>query len=194
MPDRAPLDVPAAGGPGQLADALARRRVPLGFVFAAVVFWLAQPSAATLLPGAAMAFAGEALRIWAAGHLYKSREVTASGPYRWFGHPLYVGSSAIGGGIALASGSVVAAVLIGAYLAATLTAAIRTEEAFLRRTFGEVYDRYRRSGTVDVRRRFSLAQAIANREYRALAGLVAALLLLAAKATYNGMFWRTAGL
>ena len=40
--------------------------------------------------------AGEALRIWAAGHLEKGREVTASGPYRWTRHPLYLGSTIIG--------------------------------------------------------------------------------------------------
>ena len=39
-------------------------------------------------------------------------------------------------------------------------------------------------------RRFSFPQAIANREHRALAGLVVAVLLLIAKATYNGAFWR----
>ncbi len=57
-------------------------------------------------PGRRCAIAGEALRIWAAGHLNKSREVTSSGPYRWFAHPLYVGSSIMGVGLAVASGSV----------------------------------------------------------------------------------------
>ena len=33
--------------------------------------------------GAVVALVGEALRIWAAGHLEKSREVTRSGPYRF---------------------------------------------------------------------------------------------------------------
>ena len=42
-------------------------------------------------------------------------------------------------------------------------------------------------------RRFTLAQAIANREHRAVGGLVLAVLLLCLKATYNGSFWRTAG-
>jgi hypothetical protein len=147
-----------------------------------------------LAAGSVIACAGEALRIWAAGHLYKSREVTASGPYRLFAHPLYVGSSIIGTGVSVASGSIAAAVIVAAYLAATFIAAIRTEEAFLRRAFGDRYDLYRRAGQIDERRRFSLEQAIANREYRALVGVVAALLLLAAKATYNGMFWRAAGL
>jgi protein-S-isoprenylcysteine O-methyltransferase Ste14 len=186
----APAESPARART-RLVGALVRSRVALGFVSAGVVFWLAEPTALTIAAGGAIAGAGEALRFWAAGHLYKSREVTASGPYRWFAHPLYLGSSVIGAGVAVASASLAAAALIGAYLAATLTAAGLSEEAMLRRLFGDRYDRYRRGGEVNRRRRFSLAQAIANREHRALIGLAAALLLLAAKATYNGTFWRT---
>lgn len=174
---------------------LARLRVPLGFAFAAVVFWLAQPTRTTLMAGGAIAFIGEALRVWAAGHLNKSREVTSSGPYRLFAHPLYVGSSIMGAGLAVASASVTVAGLIVLYLATTIGAAIRSEERFLREKFGDEYDRYRRSGAREAAasRAFSLAQARANREYRAAAGVVAALLLLCLKAAYNGAFWRTAG-
>jgi len=179
---------------------LARFRVALGFVFGVLVLVLAQPTRQSLLIGMSVAAGGEAIRIWAAGHLRKSREVTVSGPYRWVAHPLYVGSSVMGIGLAIAAGSLVVAALIAVYLLATLTAAIKSEEAFLRRTFGDQYDLYR-SG-VEARRRerrgasrraFSLGQAMANREYRAVAGLVIALLLLIWKATYNDSFWRAAG-
>ena len=61
---------------------LARLRVPLGFGVGAVALGLAQPTSATVVAGAVIACAGEALRVWAAGHLIKSREVTSSGPYR----------------------------------------------------------------------------------------------------------------
>ena len=172
----------------RLAEALARRRVGLGFAFGAVVLALARPTPFTLATGVAVAAAGECLRLWAAGHLNKSREVTSSGPYRWLAHPLYVGSSVIGLGLAVASGSQVVVALIALYLGATLTAAITAEEAFLRRTFGDRYDRYRRQGAVDRDRRFRLRQAIDNREHRALAGFAVAVLLLVLKATYNGAF------
>jgi len=175
-----------------LAEAVARRRVPLGFAFGALVWWLAAPTPASLLVGSSIAVVGEALRIWAAGHLNKSREITASGPYRWIAHPLYVGSSVMGGGLAIASASAAAAALIAIYLGATITAAVRNEEAFLRRTFGDRYDRYRRgeivSGAGDVvsgldeRRRFSLERAMRNREYRAMIGLAIAVGLLMLKA------------
>jgi len=181
-----------------LTRRLARLRVPLGFVFAIAVLWLAQPSGRTLVAGSVVAGLGEALRIWAAGHLSKSREVTSSGPYRLFAHPLYVGSSIMGIGLAIASGSLPVAVLILVYLAATIGAAVRSEEAFLRQKFGDQYDRYRR-GEIGARdsaastRKFALAQAIANREHRAMGGVVLAVLLLCLKAAYNGSFWRAAG-
>ena len=88
--------------------------------------------------------------------------------------------------------------LIAVYLVATLTAAIRSEEAFLRRAFGDQYDllsqrsRGERRSSGASRRRFSLAQAMANREYARSSGSVIAMLLLALKATYNDSFWRAA--
>ena len=57
-----------------------------------------QPTARRLSPACWWRSAGEALRMWAAGHLNKSREVTSSGPYRFVAHPLYVGSSMMGAG------------------------------------------------------------------------------------------------
>jgi protein-S-isoprenylcysteine O-methyltransferase Ste14 len=190
----------SAGSPpsrrvSELSAILARRRVPIGFAVAALVFWLAAPTPATIRVGVAIALVGEAIRIWAAGHVRKGSEVTASGPYRWTAHPLYVGSSVMGVGLAIASASVTASVLIGLYLAATLTAAVRREEKFLRDAFGDRYDRYRRGGGASREggRGFSVAQAIANREHRALVGLVLVVLLLAWKATYNEPFWRSAG-
>jgi protein-S-isoprenylcysteine O-methyltransferase Ste14 len=179
-----------------LAEALARKRVPLGFAAAVLVLWLAKPTQPTLVAGGLLAAVGEALRIWAAGHLNKSREVTSSGPYRWFAHPLYVGSSIMGAGLAIASSSVTVAVVIATYLGSTITAAMRSEEAYLRGRFGDGYDRYRQAGNgaaAENLRRFSVTQALANREHRAVAGLAVAILLLLLKATYNDAFWRTAG-
>jgi protein-S-isoprenylcysteine O-methyltransferase Ste14 len=178
---------------------IARMRVALGFVFGVLVLILAQPTGRSLLVGMSVAAVGELFRIWAAGHLHKSREVTASGPYRFVPHPLYVGSSVMGVGLAISCTSVLVALLIAVYLVTTLTAAIKSEEAYLRRTFGDQYDLYRsgvaakRRDLAETRRRFSVAQAIANREYRAVVGFVIAVLLLVWKATYNGAFWRTAG-
>ena len=172
---------------GAVTQSLARRRVPLGFLAGAFVLWLAEPTAVGLMLGGSLGVAGEALRIWAAGHISKSREVTSSGPYRYVAHPLYAGSAVMGVGLGMASGNLVAALLIVGYLTATLLAAIKSEEAFLRASFGEPYDEYRRGAArrdVSVRR-FSWRRAVANGEHRTLIGFVAVVLLLVAKATYN---------
>jgi protein-S-isoprenylcysteine O-methyltransferase Ste14 len=169
----------------RLADALARRRVPLGFVVALSVLIFARPVWPSWQTGLAIAAVGEAVRIWAAGHLEKGREVTRSGPYQWIGHPLYVGSSAIAFGVAVACNNGIVAALILVYMASTLTAAIRTEEAFLSRQFGEVYDLYRRSAAEPATRRFSLARARKNREYRAVMGIIGGFALLALKIILN---------
>jgi protein-S-isoprenylcysteine O-methyltransferase Ste14 len=160
---------------------LARWRVSLGFVFAALVVWLATPTPRSLMIGAAIAVIGESIRIWAAGHLEKSKEVTQSGPYRYTRHPLYLGSSLIGIGIAAASSNLLVAAIVIAYLALTLTAAMRSEEAHLREKFGDAYDAYAQKRAPKVERAFSWQRAIYNREHHTIAGLSAGLALLAAK-------------
>jgi protein-S-isoprenylcysteine O-methyltransferase Ste14 len=163
---------------------IARLRVTIGFITSALALWLAQPTPRTLAAGAVVAVLGEAVRVWAAGHLEKGREVTTSGPYAWTRHPLYVGSTLIGIGLAIASASVVVCVLVVAYLAITLTAAIRTEEAHLTDKFGDAYPSYRNGNAAGGQRRFSAERAMRNREYRAMLGLLAVLALFAWKARH----------
>ena len=160
---------------------LARWRVFLGFVFAAIALYLATPTPATLITGATMAVAGELIRLWAAGHLEKSKEVTRSGPYRFTRHPLYLGSSVIGIGFAVAANHVVVAAIVVAYLLLTLTAAMRSEEAHLREKFGDAYDAYAERRAERMERAFSWKRALHNREHHTIAGLIAALLVLTLK-------------
>lgn len=167
--------------PRDLSTRLARLRVPLGFLGAVGALWLARPTWGSLAAGAAVCAMGEALRIWAAGHLEKGREVTTSGPYRWTGHPLYLGSALIGAGMVVASRSPWVALLAALYLGSTLVAAIRSEEAGLRTKFGREYVDYRSGRAAAASRPFSWARARRNREHRAAVGLFAAIILLALK-------------
>lgn len=141
---------------------VARLRVTIGFVCGVLTIWLAHPTRASLMAGAAVALAGEAIRLWAAGHLEKGREVTTSGPYAFTRHPLYLGSTFIGIGLGYASASAVVAVMVIAYLVITLTAAVRTEEAHLTDKFGGAYPAYRAGRREGVQRRFSLARPCAT--------------------------------
>ena len=165
---------------------LARLRVPLGFVAGIVVLVLARPTWQTIAAGTVIAVVGEAIRVWAAGHLEKSREVTRSGPYRWSRHPLYVGSAILGVAVAVAGANLLSAALIAAYLGATFTAAIRTEEAFLRSRFGRDYDDYCRGTAPAVDRPFAWDRVLRNREWRALIGVAAVFLVLTAKVLWFG--------
>ena len=164
---------------------IARLRVPLGFVFGVVCLWLARPTASSVMAGALVAIVGESIRVWAAGHLEKGREVTSSGPYRWSGHPLYIGSSVMGVGLAIGASRLEVTLIVAAYLAVTLLAAIRTEEAFLASTFGDEYARYRAGRAAGAARPFSWARVRANREYRAALGLAGVIAVLAIK-----VWWR----
>lgn len=160
---------------------IARARVTAGFLVAAAAFWLARPTWGSLSAGALVAAAGALLRAWAAGHLRKGVEVTRSGPYRRLRHPLYCGSFLIGLGFAIAAADPLAAGVVIAYLAVTLLAAARLEEATLRDAFGAAFDDAAGAARHTLRR-FSLQRMEANGELRALAGFAAALGLLGIKA------------
>lgn len=166
----------------QVVERLARWRVPLGFACAVAVLYLALPTPRSLAIGGAIALVGELLRIWAAGHLEKGREVTQSGPYRFTRHPLYAGSAIVAIGAAVATAQVSTAALIGSYMAITILSSVRHEERNMRARFGDGYDAYLESRAARVERAFSLRRAMnVNQEYKAVLGLIALVAILAAK-------------
>lgn len=162
---------------------VARWRVPLGFAAFAAAFALAAPTPGTLVAGATLAAIGQALRVWAAGHIEKGREVTRSGPYQHLRHPLYAGSLLMGLGFVVAAASVWTAALAAAYFVVTYVAAVRSEEATLDARFAGEYAAYREgratAASAPATRRFSARRAFGtNREWRSLAGLTAAFALM----------------
>jgi protein-S-isoprenylcysteine O-methyltransferase Ste14 len=160
---------------------LARLRVPLGFACAAVALALARPTWASWCVGAPVAVVGECLRCWAAGHIEKGREITSSGPYRFVRHPLYLGSAIIGLGFVIAAGSPIVALVTIAYVALTIPAAIRSEEAALDETFRGGYAAYRAGQAAMSTRAFSWRRVWMNREHKAVAGLALVIVFLAVR-------------
>jgi protein-S-isoprenylcysteine O-methyltransferase Ste14 len=150
---------------------LARWRVALGFLSAIFAYWFARSTWRSIAIGLSVAAVGELLRIWAAGHLDKAREITRSGPYRYVSHPLYFGSCVMGMGFPIATAAVVPAVIVAVYLALTIPSAMITEEAAI----GNLQPGQPRS--------FSVDRVMKNREYRAVAGFLlgAGLLILRMK-------------
>ena len=84
-----------------------------------------------------------------------------------------------------APASWVVAALVSLYMGSTISAAVRTEEAFLRSRFGDEYAAYAERRAPEMARRFSLERAWRNKEYRALAGLVMAIVVLGLKAAFR---------
>lgn len=119
---------------------LYRWRVPCGYAVAAAAIALAHPTSRSLALGLLLTLPGAALRAWASGHLEKTRLLATGGPYRHTQHPLYLGSSILALGVAVASASPWAVLAAGAYLLAFFPFAMRDEQAFLRGKFGRAYE------------------------------------------------------
>lgn len=132
----------------------ARERWAVGLRRAAIYLTLllllavATPSPLGVTLGFMIAASGQALRLWAAGHLRKTTELATSGPYRYTRNPLYLGR------LVIFSGLVVMARLPGhlSWLLLGLGYALffsyylrrkeRVESARLRAVHGETYERY----------------------------------------------------
>lgn len=115
---------------------IARRiRVPLGFVFAVVYFWLARPSWLFLGLSLTLVVPGLLLRGYASGYVKKNAELTTTGPYAHTRNPLYLGSMMIAAGFAVAARSVWIAVALIVLFLAIYIPVIRGEEEYLRTAF-----------------------------------------------------------
>ena len=171
---------------------IARRiRVPLGFAFAALYFWLARPSWRFLVLGAILIVPGILIRALASGHVRKNEALATSGPYAYTRNPLYLGSLLIGVGFAVAARSWwIGAVLVVMFFAIYLPV-IRSEETYLRAKFPE-FDQYARQVPRMFPRimpyrsggesgEFSMNLYLQHREYNALLGALAITAVLMAK-------------
>ena len=67
------------------------KTVPI-YVAIAILLFLARPEIIWFIPGFVLVAVGEGVRVWAAGHLRKTQEVTTTGPYAYVKNPLYLGT------------------------------------------------------------------------------------------------------
>jgi protein-S-isoprenylcysteine O-methyltransferase Ste14 len=164
---------------------IARRiRVPLGFLFAVVYFWLARPSWRSLMLGAIVVVPGLVIRALASGHVRKNESLATSGPYAYTRNPLYLGSLVMGLGFCVAARSWWVGLALVVMLVAIYLPVIRDEEAFLRTKFPD-FEEYARtvprmvprltahfSDASETSAGFSLDLYLKHREYNALLGAV----------------------
>ncbi|MFZ0734296.1 MAG: isoprenylcysteine carboxylmethyltransferase family protein [Candidatus Sulfotelmatobacter sp.] len=171
---------------------IARRiRVPLGFAFAVLYFWLARPTWKFLALGAIFIVPGLLVRALASGHVRKNEALATSGPYAYTRNPLYLGSLLIGIGFAIAARSWwIGGALVVMFFAIYMPV-IRSEETFLRERFPEFDDYARRVPRMLPRivparigaegGGFSFGLYMKHREWNALLGAVAMVGVLIAK-------------
>ena len=163
-------------------------RVPLGFVIAAAVLYLAEPTGTSILVGLPVALTGAVFRALAAGVIKKDSTLATSGVYALTRNPLYFGSSLLATGFAIMSANEIAAALILAPFALIYPTVMLREEAHLARLFPDEFRQYKAQVPrffprlkLRVPGSFSFAQYVSNREYNTVLGLTAALLVFVVK-------------
>ena len=152
---------------------------------------LARPNGLSILLALPLVVAGEALRLWASGHIEKSRRLATGGPYAHTRNPLYVGSVLLALGFATASASSWVVLAAAAYVLAFYPSVMREEASFLRQTFPEQYGLWARDvplffprmGAAGPRQTtFAWSRVAANREWRTAAAIPIVVALLWARA------------
>jgi protein-S-isoprenylcysteine O-methyltransferase Ste14 len=165
-----------------------RYRVPAGWALGALVLALARPAPWSLLLGLPFAVLGEAIRVWASGHIEKTKRLATGGPYAHSRNPLYLGSALIALGVAVACASPWAVAAMAAYFLAFYPSVMREEAAFLAAKFEEEHAAWAAAVPLFWPRampggprssRFDWARVGTNREWRTAVALpfLAALLL-----------------
>jgi protein-S-isoprenylcysteine O-methyltransferase Ste14 len=171
---------------------LRRLRVPTGFAVALTALYIADPGPVSIAAGTPIALAGLLFRASAAGVIRKNRELATEGPYRMTRNPLYFGSFLLTLGFAVMAWRIPAALLLLVPFGAIYAGVIRQEERDLEARFRDRFARFRAEVPAFFPRRlragllksFSLDQYMANREYNAALGFLAAIATLLAK-----VFW-----
>jgi protein-S-isoprenylcysteine O-methyltransferase Ste14 len=124
---------------------------------------------------------GEAIRIWAAGHLKKEEVMTTGGPYRMIRNPLYLGSFLMAIGFCIIAGSIWIWILMLAYFLLCYIPVIQYEENTLQEKFQDQFVQYASAVPAfyptahlypQSSTSFSWQQVWRNKEYNAILGIL----------------------
>jgi Phospholipid methyltransferase len=168
-----------------------RWRVRLGYPIALIYWALATPTPRAILIGSVIAAFGLIVRGVAAGYLRKDQQLAVAGPYALTRNPLYLGSSFLAAGFAIAGHSWAAGAIILVYFGVFYYAVMRNEEEDLRARFEGAFESYAArvplffpfifhrahqlpEASAEARLGFSWELYRRNREYRALLGTIGA--------------------
>ncbi len=112
-------------------------RQALGLLLVLVCAVLAEPGHDRVLVGFILALAGQLFRIYAAGTIFKNKQLASNGAYSLVRHPLYLGNILILGGFSLASGNLWVALAVLVFFLVWYPAAIKYEDRKLEQIFGD---------------------------------------------------------
>ena len=173
--------------PKPYADAVARLRVPSGFLIVIVFAWFSRPTPLAMSIGVPLSLLGLVLRAWAAGCLAKNRQLATGGPYAYTRNPLYIGTLLVAAGLAVASCSIGLAALFAAVFLLVYLPVIQNEEQHLRKIFPEyagyadrvpaLWPRFA-AARENSPNPFSARLYLRNQEYQAGLGFLAGMLFL----------------
>jgi protein-S-isoprenylcysteine O-methyltransferase Ste14 len=120
----------------------------LGIVYALLgflVYTARRPNALSLSLGLPPIVIGQALRIWACGHLVKNKRLTTTGPYAHVKNPLYVGTILITAGFCLLAQPLLTPIVLVGFYAYYMPRKRKIEGDRLRKIYGEAYERYEKA-------------------------------------------------
>jgi protein-S-isoprenylcysteine O-methyltransferase Ste14 len=156
-----------------------RYRVAAGWLLGVLVIVLARPTVRSIFLGLPLVVLGEVVRLWASGHIEKTKRLATGGPYAHSRNPLYLGSVLLALGVAIACASPWVVLAVALYFAAFYPSVMREEASFLERKFPEYaawaaavplfWPRPRPGGPRESR--FEWSRVRVNREWRTAAAL-----------------------
>lgn len=168
---------------------IVRKRVVLGHLFTVLLLLAARRDMPWQLLGFAVAGVGVAVRLWAAGCLYKDQVVCTTGPYAHLRNPLYLGSFLLFLGLTVASAQPLMGVAFVLFFPTIYWVTIRSEENYLLAHFPSEYkpffDKVPRflprplpAQGLAPSKPFSWEQVKGNKEYEGLGGFVVVALVM----------------
>lgn len=169
-------------------------RVPLGYATGLLVLALARPSGRSVAAGAILALLGEAVRIWASGHIEKTQRLATGGPYAHSRNPLYLGSLLLALGIAVAGANPWVVGAVALYFAAFYPPVMREEGRFLREKFPREYAGWEAAVPLFLPRltpggprgtRFEWARVTRNREWRTAVAVPVVVIVFYARSLFG---------
>ena len=145
-------------------------RQVIGLLLVAVCAYFARPDSGTVSIGLALAALGQVFRIYAAGYIFKNKQLASTGPYSLVRHPLYLGNFIILIGFTIAAANLYVAAGVVVFFLVWYPAAIAYEDSKLENIFGEDWREWSKNirAIIPVRIRWSDLKASGWDTYQSL--------------------------